>query len=635
MDKLSILVNYIEMARVTGVPIDFLLKRGQQIKVMSMLLRKCAKHGYIIPVLPKTNTDATYEGATVIDPIKAYYQEPIATLDFASLYPSIMQVRTGCGSYTRYSHRTTALTVVHTLYLHSFIIVTPACSCSRDCGRALPPLPTVQGYNLCYSTLVPKDKVKDMDPATYMTSPSGDTFVNSTHKKGLLPLILEEILAARKQAKKDMKNAKDPMEKAVQNGRQLALKVSANSVYGFTGATVGQLPCLAIASSTTSYGRDLLFKTKELVEAHYTVANGYSADAVVVYGDTDSVMINFGVKTVAESMPLAEDAAARATKIFPRPIALEFEKVYFPYLLMNKKRYAGLLWTNPDHYDKLDCKGLETVRRDNCLLVRKVISTVLRMIIIEQDVAGSIEYVKTAISDMLQNKMDISYLVITKQLGKMVGDEDYVAKQAHVELAHRMFKRDPGSAPQVGDRVPYVIVQSAKGLPMFEKSEDPVFALENSIPLDYAYYLENQLSAPLKRIYEPIIDNPDSLLKGAHTLVVHKATPNARAGGIMMFAVKKERCLACKTPMASGGGSALCHHCKPREGAIYMEKLRDVSVAEATYSELWTQCQRCQGSLHQDVICTNKDCTIFYKRKKVQKDLQEAQGALDRFSLAW
>ena len=51
---------------------------------------------------------------------------------------------------------------------------------------------------------------------------------------------------------------------------------------------------------------------------------------------------------------------------------LEFEKVYFPYLLMNKKRYAGMYWTNPDHYDKMDTKGIETVRRDNCLLVRQV-----------------------------------------------------------------------------------------------------------------------------------------------------------------------------------------------------------------------------------------------------------------------
>ena len=92
------------------------------------------------------------------------------------------------------------------------------------------------------------------------------------------------------------------MVRAVQNGRQLALKISANSVYGFTGATVGQLPCLAISSSVTGFGRQMIEMTKKKVEETYTIANGYPADADVVYGDTDSVMIRFGVKTVKEAM---------------------------------------------------------------------------------------------------------------------------------------------------------------------------------------------------------------------------------------------------------------------------------------------------------------------------------------------
>ena len=104
----------------------------------------------------------------------------------------------------------------------------------------------------------------------------------------------------------------------MQNGRQLALKVSANSVYGFTGATVGQLPCLPIASSVTNYGRQLLMNTKAARGEHqYTLENGYPANAEVVYGDTDSVMVKFGAATVAETMPLAERAADEVSKIFP------------------------------------------------------------------------------------------------------------------------------------------------------------------------------------------------------------------------------------------------------------------------------------------------------------------------------
>ena len=269
MDKLSVLVNYVEMARVTGVPVSFLISRGQQIKVFSMILRKCRKENLLVPTLKKSGvgSDVGYEGATVLDPIKNYYQVPIATLDFASLYPSI-----------------------------------------------------IQAYNLCYSTLVSPSEISKLDPSQYKKTENGFFFVHSHVKKGILPTILAELLAARKRAKRDMKNAPNEFERAVQNGRQLALKVSANSVYGFTGATVGQLPCVPIASSVTSYGRYLLERTKEFVEETYTKANGYDHDAQVVYGDTDSVMVKFGPATVAEAFPLAIEAAEKASEIFPDPI---------------------------------------------------------------------------------------------------------------------------------------------------------------------------------------------------------------------------------------------------------------------------------------------------------------------------
>ena len=589
MDKLSVLVNYIEMARVTGVPVSFLITRGQQIKVFSMILRKCRREKLLVPTLTKRGNvnDVGYEGATVLDPIKDYYQDPIATLDFASLYPSIMQA-----------------------------------------------------YNLCYSTLVTAQDAQRLNPNQYKKSDNGHIFVHSYVKKGILPTILSELLAARKRAKKDMKNAPTEFEKAVQNGRQLALKISANSVYGFTGAAVGQLPCLPIASSTTSYGRQLLEKTKEYVERTYTKANGYENDAVVVYGDTDSVMVKFGTKTVKDTFPLAIEAAEKCSAIFPDPILLEFEKVYCPYLLMNKKRYAGLMWTNVDKFDYMDTKGLETVRRDNCALVREVIQTSLDTILIKQDVSGAINYVKSQIADLLQNKMDISRLVITKSLNKgaeyALGlggkKEDYKVKQAHVELAARMKQRDAGSAPQMGDRVPYVIITGSKGAANFEKAEDPIFVLENNLPIDCKWYLTNQLSKPLSRIFEPIIGDVDkNLLKGDHTRKIFIPTPTARKGSLMMFAQKKASCMGCKASIEPGSGN-LCKYCIPQESAIYLEKLSTLREAELRYSKLWSEAQRVHDSLHTEIMCTGDGCGChFYRRKKVQADIRLAQEAIDKF----
>ncbi|MCJ1412488.1 DNA-directed DNA polymerase delta [Ptychographa xylographoides] len=579
MDKLMCLVNYTEMARVTGVPFNYLLARGQQVKFISQLFRKALQQHLVIPNLRTDDSGEQYEGATVIEPTRGYYDVPIATLDFASLYPSI-----------------------------------------------------IQAHNLCYTTLLNKtsiEKLKLVKDDDYIVTPNGDMFCTSKVRKGLLSQILEELLGARKRAKKELAIETDPFKKAVLNGRQLALKISANSVYGITGATVGKLPCLAIASSTTSYGRQMIEKTKDEVEARYTIANGYTHDAQVIYGDTDSVMVKFGPKDLKKAMELGEDAATYVSSKFIRPIKLEFEKVYFPYLLINKKRYAGLYWTNPDKYDKMDTKGIETVRRDNCRMVQTVIETVLRKILIDQDVLGAQDYVKDTISDLLQNKIDMSKLVITKALAK----DDYTAKQAHVELAERMRKRDPGSAPALGDRVAYVIVKGAGGAKNYERSEDPIFVLENNLPIDTKYYLENQLAKPLGRIFEPILGEKKAgqLLTGEHTRSISVAAPSL--GGLMKFAKRTQTCMGCKKPLVSKEemAGAVCENCRPRLGELYQKTLHKVSDLEVRFSRLWTQCQRCQGSMHCEVICSSKDCPIFYMRMKAKKDVEDAGKDLTRF----
>jgi DNA polymerase delta subunit 1 len=151
------------------------------------------EQGLLMPA-HKAEAGEDYEGATVIEPVRGYYSNPIATLDFSSLYPSIMMA-----------------------------------------------------HNLCYTTLLnPRDKDK-LSEDQYIKTPSGNYFVKASARKGLLPEILEALLAARKKAKQDMAVETDPLRCKVLDGRQLALKISANSVYGFTGAQVGKLPCLEIS----------------------------------------------------------------------------------------------------------------------------------------------------------------------------------------------------------------------------------------------------------------------------------------------------------------------------------------------------------------------------------------------------
>ncbi|KAF3908632.1 hypothetical protein AA313_de0202699 [Arthrobotrys entomopaga] len=582
MDKLMCLINYTEMARVTGVPFNYLLARGQQVKFLSQLFRKAQEQSLVVPNLEQQgggDEGEQYEGATVIEPTRGFYKEPVATLDFSSLYPSIMMA-----------------------------------------------------HNLCYTTLTKPEHVeklglkKDVD---YHVTPNGDLFVDTKVRKGLLVTIFEDLLGARKRAKNDLKNETDPFKKAVLNGRQLALKISANSVYGLTGATNGKLPCLAIASSCTSYGRQMIEATKAEVESKYTMANGYSHDAQVIYGDTDSVMVKFGPKDLKKVMELGLEAADYVSSKFINPIKLEFEKVYYPYLLINKKRYAGLYWTNPDNYDKMDSKGIETVRRDNCRLVQTVIETVLKKILIDRDENAAEAYVKEMVANLLQNKIDMSNLVITKALSK----DKYDAKQAHVELAERMKKRDAGSAPTLGDRVAYVIIKGVAGAKNYEKSEDPIYVLEHNVPIDTKYYLEQQLAKPLHRIFEPILGEKraNSLITGDHTRTISVAA--STMGGLMKFAKKTQSCMGCRTPLTrkEEAGGAVCQNCIGRSAELYQKTLNKVSDLEVRFGRLWTQCQRCQGSLHCEVICSSRDCPIFYMRMKAKKEVEEMGKELKRF----
>eukprot|EP00736_Rhodelphis_marinus_P000075 Rmarinus@m.29088 len=575
MDKLMSLYNYMEMSRVTGIPLGWLFARGQMIKVASLLFRKSKDKNYLVPDTEggSQSSGPQFEGAIVVQPKRGYYNEPIATLDFASLYPSIMMA-----------------------------------------------------HNLCYSTLIRKSDVPKVDPATYTTTPTGDRFVKSEVKTGILSEILRELLSARKRAKADLKKETDPFKKAVLDGRQLALKISANSVYGFTGATVGKLPCMEISASVTSFGREMIEKTKSLVETTYTRANGYSNDAVVIYGDTDSVMIKFNVPDVATAMKLGEEAADKITQVFLDPIKLEFEKVYYPYLLINKKRYSGLLWTNPKKWDKIDTKGIETVRRDNCQLVALVVEECLRKLLIDRDTEGAKEFTKQIIAQLLQNKIDLSMLVVSKALSK----ETYTAAQPHVVLAAKMRERDPGSAPSIGDRVPYVITQGAKGANAYEKAEDPLYVLEHNLPIDTQYYLEHMLKNPLERIFEPIMgEKTRELFAGEHTRKVVKPTRTGNHG-IMAFAKRQLTCLNCKAPI-SEAEKTLCKYCRDHEAELYVEKMKSIANLEKEFASLWTQCQRCSGCLHQDVLCTSQDCPIFYRRKKVQKDISLTREVLSRF----
>ena len=470
MEKLCHVQNLTEMAKACWVPMSFLSERGQQIKVFSQMAYKARQLGFIIPTFRQipNPSDEKYQGATVLDPMSGAYYAPITALDFASLYPSIM------------------------------------------CA-----------HNLCYSTLVMDEAFDNLPGVTY------EQFGQFKFAQGvpsLLPEILMDLKKFRKKAKKDMAAAEGTPLEAIYNGRQLAYKISMNSIYGFTGAQRGMLPMEAIASTVTMRGRQMIDETKTYVEANFPGAK-------VRYGDTDSVMVEFdvqgrkGQEAIDYSWELGERAASECTKLFKEPNELELEKVYCPYFLYSKKRYAAKLYEKNKQgevvFKKIDVKGLQVVRRDSCAYVRETLKKLLEMVLESDDPLPAIKFARQAAKDLTEGKVPYEKLLMSKQLASA-----YKVRMPHVTVRDKIRARAPGSAPKQGDRVSFLIVEAPRDALLADKAEDPAWVLSKGLKIDYKYYYTNQMRNPICDFLEPLVGkNPEQVIFPTSRKITEFFTP--------------------------------------------------------------------------------------------------------------
>jgi len=500
MKKLCILLNLLEMAKATWVPLCFLVERGQQIKVFSQLTKKARELGFMVPTIRYGQLpEEPYEGATVLDAQKGAYYTPITALDFEALYPSIMMA-----------------------------------------------------HNLCYSSYVMNEREYGNIPGvTYETFNIGDrTYKFAQDVPSLLPAILFELKQFRKKAKKDMAAATGAM-KEVYNGKQLAYKISMNTVYGFTGAGKGILPCVPIASTTTCRGREMIEETKTYVEANFPGAK-------VRYGDTDSVMIEFdvgdrtGEEAVKYSWEIGEKAAEECSALFKKPNNLELEKVYWPYFLYSKKRYAAKLWTQGKdgnmHMDYIDIKGLQVVRRDNTPHVREVCKELLDVILTSSDPGPPLELARERAIELLSGDIPNDKLVLSQGLSdsykvkgqnvSITSSDSIYINQAHVQVVNKMRDRKPGSEPQSGDRVPYLLTKTGDPKARaFEKSEDPKYVEENDIPVDYHYYFVNKFLNPVCDLLDPLFESVKEEIFGE---IINQHAPPKKKKELTFSGMKKD-----------------------------------------------------------------------------------------------
>ena len=575
--KLTVIVNKTGMSNVCCVPFLWIFTRGQTAKTYSLVAKECRSLGYVLPTLYRPES-GTYAGAVVLRPKPDIYLEnPVAVLDFSSLYPSII---INCNM----SHET--------LVQDSYYLGDEGGQRLKNMGLVYKDIEIhvwkmINGVNTKKTTkhrfIQPKKETEKQPDGSY----------SKPENRGIIPRILMKLLAARKstrgqakyktitlnngdefigayskdktgtigtikthKGKKHTFNVEDVVscvdtytdfEKEIFNGLQLAYKVSANSVYGLLGATVSPIYCPEIAASTTAEGRRLLefsgnyardnYKNKPFT---YTNLNGEKQDILiekteVVYGDTDSIFVLYHIKdmdgnyiynreAVKASIDISLDVEENITPIFGFPHKLEYEKTFWPFILISKKRYAGDKYEFNPYKAKQTSMGLVTKRRDNAKIVKYVFGGILDIIMGQKDLQKSINFLQKCVRDIMNNKFDFDKFIITKKLRAFYKNPERIA---HRVLADRMGERDPGNKPKSNERLPYAYIEvpgNKKKMLQGDRIEHPSFIEDNKLELDFEHYITNQVSKPVSQIFGLKLEDLNDKYFNSETMVKNPYT---------------------------------------------------------------------------------------------------------------
>lgn len=686
LDKQMAMVNGIEQARVTGVPIKWLMSRGQGVKTFSNLLRFKNISEHVPSKTNKANLQTT-GGGHVEDPLRGFYKWAVNTMDFASLYPSIMIAYNIC-----YSTKVSLAWARANLKPEDYWVPFPSVDApdlhskkrkADEPKKKSTPLASFFGVAPVSTTIgerkrTKKERDRDEQEASIAGKEPDFCFVKKHIREGILPAMLDKLLKARSNVKRMMKSAKG-FEYGVLDGRQLALKVVCNSVYGFLKAHTVVDPDLMAA--VTSYGRNMLrivketvaenFNAVEIVDWHACVAAGLDPEddtltnrpmrkawGQIVYGDTDSVMVFFGPITLTDAVRIGRELSKQCTARFVPPNELAFETIKLRSAFMNKKRYMALQiesFKDGERFEaaivrsKMTLKGLEGARRDNARIGSRTQTRCAETLLRTADIEKAEEVVKKVLSDLYCNHVDLSDLIISKCLSKT--DEQYRkggSKQQHVVLQQKIKARahlTGETVPATGDRVPYVMVCGAKKSSAGDRSESPLFAQKNGLPIDVEYYVNKQVWPAVIRIltayHEPNrcteISSSMNMKKRA-TLMAHKRLfdpalehmrhrkrPRMRAA---TFARVRNSCGGCDIPLANQTDT-VCVRCNV--DAVQQRLENDSAASKALHQQAWDTCRKCQGGNFEKVSCANISCTNFFHRNTVTMDMEDTAQELANF----
>ncbi|KAI9221843.1 hypothetical protein BC828DRAFT_414526 [Blastocladiella britannica] len=616
-----------EFARVFGIDFTSVLTRGSQYRVEAMLVRIARPLGFVL-VSPTKEQVAGQRGSEciplVMEPESAFYPDPVIVLDFQSLYPSIMIA-----------------------------------------------------YNLCFSTCLGKliaggeqsPKLGAMiyrapdgvDVADIDISPTGIMFLKQQKRRSVLAMLLEEILDTRVMIKHSMKlysHNKNLLK--ILDARQLSLKLIANVTYGYCAASYsGRMPMVELGDSITQSSRETLEKAIRMIDSHPTWG------ARVVYGDTDSMFVHLKGATREQAFELGNEIASAVTCANPAPITLRFEKVYLPSILVTKKRYIGHKYESiKDTEPVFDAKGIETVRRDGCPLVSKMMRSALEILFVQRDLSKVKEYVERQFSKLLSGQVPLRDLIIAKEV-RLGNYSDRVLPPPGAHLVTQKMQKDPRAVPQYGERIPFVVTAGAPGDRLIDQVMCPRDVLKHrEIRFHAQYYIQKQVLPALSRLFQlfgadiaqwyyempkPDMRGPDQTavaVKDVKRVTLHKFYQSARCVACDRIAHRPVSSSAApaadalsipflrsNNPSGASGAAAaaafVCTTCQADPRAVARSMMTKIATAQQRYAQLQALCTSCVGmgstsfAAGADVECDSLACEVLYDRIKATTQCHE------------
>ncbi|KAF8359140.1 rev-3, partial [Pristionchus pacificus] len=540
-----------EMARVYGIQFEEVMTRGTQLRVESMLLRFCRRLGLFAPsITPEQRNQmrAPEQLQLVMEPQSGVYFDPVIVLDFQSLYPSMAIAYNYCYSTCvgGVSQSASLSQGVHDVELGALTYRVPIRSLIR---------------------LTSEEKVH--------ISPLGTVYLKWNEREGIVPKMLREILAARIMVKQAAKVCTSKRLGRILDARQLALKLVANVTYGYTAANwSGRMPCVEVADAILGKGRETLERAINLVNEGGVKYMG----AQVIYGDTDSLFVLVQGATMEEAFKVGKAIADDVTADNPAPVVLKLEKVYNGCVLQTKKKYAGMSFESENEKEgKFDAKGIETVRRDTCPVVARMLERSLGFLF-HRDFRGLSKYLDKKLSKI--NELPYTDFVFCKEYR---GDYSPLAHVPQAKIAEQDTAMCQYATPLVGDRVPYVVVDGKASATVYSCVRSIEEFLQNPFEdIHYAYYVQAHITAALHRCLslipitihwepypKPMCTTPHCYCECSDHLCTHCISSKHSLQSLIIQSARVSRtlsgckkycisCVGCSTPSISSCRSLSC-----------------------------------------------------------------------------